>query len=301
MITWTSNTLHLIHRRGGSRQATTCRTTRARRFLVRVACSSSAPGEAASGRRPLVIATRPSQLAQEQTRQVQRLLLAAAQLRNEPLELSVLPIRTAGDADTTSPLRNLGSGAFTEALDAAVADCRTADMAVHSLKDCPAVLREGLVLAACLPRADPRDVLVVAKEAEEAGGGGGVAGAGSSIKGLADLPPGSRVGTSSSRRAAQIRYLHPHLQVVQLRGNVESRLERIRTGELRATVMALAGLQRMGREDAASAVLSTEEMLPAACQGAVGVVCRDDDPWVRQLLSAISHRSTLLEVAAERA
>ncbi|EFJ42389.1 hypothetical protein VOLCADRAFT_119454, partial [Volvox carteri f. nagariensis] len=116
-----------------------------------------------------------------------------------------------------------------------------------------------------------------------------------------ELMPGSRVGTSSSRRAAQIRHGFPHLQVVQLRGNVETRLERIKSREISATVLSMAGLQRLGCEDMASAVLSMDEMLPAACQGAVGVVCREDDPWVIQQLTAISHRSTFLEVSAERA
>ncbi|GLC46103.1 hypothetical protein PLESTB_001032500 [Pleodorina starrii] len=251
--------------------------------VSRLSCSASS-NEPAPGRRPLVIATRPSRLAQEQTRQVQQLLHAAAQLRDETLQLSTRELTSAGDASPSAPLRSLGSGAFTEALDAAVLG-GSADMAVHSLKDCPASLREGLVLAACLPRADPRDVLI----------------AGSGAKSLGELVPGSRVGTSSSRRAAQIRHSFPHLQVVQLRGNVEARLERIKAREISATVLALAGLQRLGCEELVSSVLSTDEMLPAACQGAVGVVCREDDPWVRQLLSAISHRPSFLEVSAERA
>ncbi|GIL68091.1 hypothetical protein Vafri_21398 [Volvox africanus] len=250
-----------------------CRATR-----VRCASSPQAPT-----RRPLVIATRGSRLAQEQTRQVQQLLLAAAQLSDESLALSTLTLDTAGDISPSASLRSLGSGAFTEALDQAVLEGR-ADMAVHSLKDCPATLADGLVLAACLPRADPRDVLV----ANEA-------------KSLGDLVPGSRVGTSSTRRAAQIRHAFPYLQVVQLRGNVETRLERIKSGEISATVLSLAGLQRLGCEHVASQVLSVDEMVPAACQGAVGVVCREDDPWVVQLLSSVSHRSTFLEVSAERA
>ncbi|GIL69591.1 hypothetical protein Vretimale_13632 [Volvox reticuliferus] len=252
-----------------------------RRCRVTRACSAS--GAQASTQRPLVIATRGSRLAQEQTRQVQQLLLAAAQLRDQSLELSTLAIDTAGDTSPSASLRSLGSGAFTEALDHAVLE-RRADMAVHSLKDCPATLAEGLVLAACLPRADPRDVLV----ANEA-------------KSLGELVPGSQVGTSSTRRAAQIRHAFPYLQVIQLRGNVEARLERIKSGEISATVLSLAGLQRLGCEHVASKVLSVDEMVPAACQGAVGVVCREDDAWVIQLLSSISHRSTFLEVSAERA
>ncbi|GIL69594.1 hypothetical protein Vretifemale_477 [Volvox reticuliferus] len=97
-----------------------------------------------------------------------------------------------------------------------------------------------------------------------------------------ELVPGSQVGTSSTRRAAQIRHAFPYLQVIQLRGNVEARLERIKSGEISATVLSLAGLQRLGCEHVASKVLSVDEMVPAACQGAVGVVCREDDAWVIQ-------------------
>ncbi|KXZ54260.1 hypothetical protein GPECTOR_5g35 [Gonium pectorale] len=215
---------------------------------------------------------------------VQQLLYAAAQLRGETLELSTLEVSTTGDTSPSVPLRSLGAGAFTEALDAAVAE-GSADAAVHSLKDAPAALRPGLVLAACLPRADPRDVLI----------------ANDGARSLGELVPGSRVGTSSSRRAAQIRHAYPHLQVVQLRGNVDARLEKLRAREISATVLALAGLERLGVSHVASAVLSTDEMLPAACQGAVGVVCREDDPWVRGLLSSFSHGPTMLELAAERA
>ncbi|PNW87223.1 hypothetical protein CHLRE_02g113850v5 [Chlamydomonas reinhardtii] len=282
-----------------------------------------------SGQRPLVIATRPSKLAKEQTRQVQQLLLAAAQLKDEQLQLSTLELASRGDTTQGVSLRSLGSGAFTEELDQAVLS-GAADMSVHSLKDCPAALAPGLLLAACLPRADPRDVLI-APEATS----------------LGELVPGSRVGTSSSRRAAQIKHSFPHLQVVQLRGNVDSRLGRIRSRDIGATVLAAAGLKRLGvmnsdegdttatvststststssssftgtsgeagsstssstsssisREGFRTSVLSTEEMLPAACQGAVGVVCRADDEWVVGLLDAISHRGTALEVAAERA
>ncbi|KAG2436185.1 hypothetical protein HXX76_006497 [Chlamydomonas incerta] len=316
--------------------AASCHSSRApnrcrKPALPRCAAPASEPGTppASSGRsgpRPLVIATRPSKLAKEQTRQVQQLLLAAAQLNGQPLKLSTLEMTSLGDASQGVPLRSLGSGAFTEALDQAVLG-RAADLAVHSLKDCPAALAPGLLLAACLPREDPRDVLI-APEATS----------------LGELVPGSRVGTSSSRRAAQIRHSFPHLQVVQLRGNVDARLQRIRDRELSATVLAAAGLKRLGimnsdegligvpvgsatgaavggsggSGDSSSgsgsgssggsspggfraSVLSTDEMLPAACQGAVGVICREDDEWVVSLLDAISHRGTALEVAAERA
>eukprot|EP00198_Chlamydomonas_reinhardtii_P010331 XP_001699668.1 porphobilinogen deaminase [Chlamydomonas reinhardtii] len=228
-----------------------------------------------SGQRPLVIATRPSKLAKEQTRQVQQLLLAAAQLKDEQLQLSTLELASRGDTTQGVSLRSLGSGAFTEELDQAVLS-GAADMSVHSLKDCPAALAPGLLLAACLPRADPRDVLI-APEATS----------------LGELVPGSRVGTSSSRRAAQIKHSFPHLQVVQLRGNVDSRLGRIRSRDIGATVLAAAGLKRLG-------VMNSDEGDTTAT-GAVGVVCRADDEWVVGLLDAISHRGTALEVAAERA
>ncbi|KAG2452868.1 hypothetical protein HYH02_002212 [Chlamydomonas schloesseri] len=320
-----------------SSQSVRCSRHRKSQLTQCVARPTGAPARPSasgkSGPRPLVIATRPSKLAKEQTRQVQQLLLAAAQLKEEPLHLSALEIKSVGDTSQGVSLRSLGSGAFTEALDQAVL-AGEADMAVHSLKDCPAALAPGLVLAACLPREDPRDVLI-APEATS----------------LGELVPGSRVGTSSSRRAAQIKHAFPHLQVVQLRGNVDARLERIRSRDVSATVLAAAGLKRLGvinpddgdigavrssgsgssssslaaAAEAGSpisasssggggaaseptheggfvtSVLSTEEMLPAACQGAVGVICREDDEWVVSLLDAISHRGTALEVAAERA
>ncbi|KAG2487675.1 hypothetical protein HYH03_013675 [Edaphochlamys debaryana] len=254
----------------------------------RVRCKSAVEGAAAlkTGPRPLVIATRGSKLALEQTRQVQQLLHAAAQLRGEVLQLSTVELKTTGDNSPTAPLRSLGAGAFADAVDDAVAS-GAADMGVHSLKDCPSTLPEGLLLAACLPRADPRDCLIAGDEG---------------VRSLRDLVPGSRVGTSSSRRAAQIRHSFPHLQVVELRGNVDARLQRIRAREISATVLARAGIQRLGLEEEVGArVLSTDEMLPAACQGAVGVVCREGDAWVAEQLAAISHRPTRLEVAAERA
>lgn len=161
-------------------------------------------------------------------------------------------------------------------------------MAVHSLKDSPAVPLPGLVLAACLPREDVRDVLIAVE-----------------AKGLGQLVPGSSVGTSSGRRRAQLLHAYPHLQVIALRGNIDTRLEKIRNREMGATIMAAAGLKRLGAEQHAGLVslslLSTEEMLPAACQGAIGIMCREDNEQVLKLLSNINHQPTLLEVAAERA
>jgi hydroxymethylbilane synthase len=152
------------------------------------------------------------------------------------------------------------------------------------MKDLPTRLPDGLTIAAVLPRADVRDAFISTK-------------AGS----LADLPPGAIVGTSSLRRAAQVRRRRPDLRVIDFRGNVETRLKKLGEGKADATLLALAGLERLGLAAHATSILSTEEMLPAVAQGAIGVTCRTDDDTTRALLDALNDAASATAIACERA
>ncbi|KAF6251077.1 porphobilinogen deaminase, dipyromethane cofactor binding domain-containing protein [Scenedesmus sp. NREL 46B-D3] len=228
------------------------------------------------------IGTRASKLAKLQAQQVQGLL---RRVRPEWTDgqFEMLEYTTHGDKEKTEQLRTLGQGAFTEVIDQAVAD-GSVDIGVHSLKDQPVLLPAGVQLAACLPRDDPRDAFISSKYAC-----------------TADLPAGARVGTSSLRRKAQLLHAHPHLKVVPVRGNIDARLQMLQDGELDAIVLAAAALSRLGQSGLVTRVLGLDEMLPAACQGAIGISCRAQDPFLRWELGLICHEPTWLEVAAERA
>ena len=233
----------------------------------------------------LMIATRRSPLALAQTDMVRALLMG----KNAGLAIDKLEIRTTGDRFLDISLANMGGkGLFTKELDEALLAGR-ADLAVHSMKDMPTKMTEGLVLGAVLEREDPRDVFI----AHEGGG-------------PKDLPKGARIGTSSLRRAAQIRHMRPDVSIVPFRGNVETRLRKMRDGEADATLLALAGLRRLGLAEAhggyaAGVTLTTDEMLPAPAQGAIGIICRAADDTMRAMLQAISHAPTVTAVTAERA
>ena len=157
-------------------------------------------------------------------------------------------------------------------------------LAVHSMKDMPTVLPAGLTIGAVLPRADPRDALVARGPHS-----------------VAELPKGAVVGTASLRRQAQLRAVRPDLMVVPLRGNVQTRLRKLEAGEVQATLLAMAGLIRLGLEGVVSAPLEPEEMLPAVAQGAIGIECRADDAPVLELLARINHAPTMTRITAERA
>jgi hydroxymethylbilane synthase len=172
---------------------------------------------------------------------------------------------------------------FTKEIDDALLDGGV-DLAVHSMKDLPTHLPAGLIVGAVLPRADVRDAFISAK-----------------AESLAGLPPGSVVGTSSLRRAALVRRFRPDLRVVDFRGNVETRLKKLGEGRADATLLALAGLERLGLAARATSVLSTEEMLPAVAQGAIGVTCRFDDATTRALLEPLDDAVSATAVACERA
>jgi hydroxymethylbilane synthase len=232
--------------------------------------------------RPLLIGTRGSPLALWQARHVWSRLLEAGGLREGDAGLNV--ITTSGDRITDQPLRDLGGkGLFTKEIDEALLR-GDADLAVHSMKDLPTELPDGICIAAVLPRADVRDAFISHKAAS-----------------LADLPAGAVVGTSSLRRAAQVLRLRPDLRVVDFRGNVETRLKKLGEGRADATLLALAGLERLGLASHAASVLSTEEMLPAVAQGAIGVTCRDDDARTRALLAPLNDPTSAAAVACERA
>lgn len=232
--------------------------------------------------RPLRIGTRGSPLALWQARHVETLLLEAHGLGEMDVELKL--ITTSGDRIKDKPLREFGGkGLFTKEIDEALLRGEVA-MAVHSMKDLETTLPEGICIAAVLPRADVRDAFISRK-------------AGS----LAELPPGAVVGTSSLRRGAQVKRLRPDLGVVNLRGNVETRLKRIEEGAADATLLAMAGLDRLGLASRATSVLSTDEMLPAVAQGAIGVTCRADDAETRTLLAPLNDRRASTAVACERA
>ena len=232
--------------------------------------------------RPLLIGTRGSPLALWQARHVLARLIAAHGLTDDAVALKV--ITTSGDRITDRPLRDFGGkGMFTKEIDDALLDGGV-DLAVHSMKDLPTHLPAGLIVGAVLPRADVRDAFISAK-----------------AESLAGLPPGSVVGTSSLRRAAQVRRFRPDLRVVDFRGNVETRLKKLGEGRADATLLALAGLERLGLAARATSVLSTEEMLPAVAQGAIGVTCRFDDARTRAMLEPLDDAVSATAVACERA
>jgi hydroxymethylbilane synthase len=230
----------------------------------------------------LRIGSRGSPLALAQAREVQRRLAAAGGLDAERIDIKI--IRTTGDAIQDRPLAEVGGkGLFTKEIEEALA-AGAIDLAVHSSKDMPTVLPPGLVLSAFLPREDPRDAFISR-----------------TAKSLRDLPPGATVGTASLRRQAMVLRLRPDLRVTPMRGNVETRLRKLGAGECDATLLALAGLKRLGLASAATAILAVDEFLPAVGQGAIGIETREDDAATRRLVAAINDPDTATALAAERA
>jgi len=228
----------------------------------------------------LRIATRASQLALWQTRHVADLLTA----QNPRLVIELLPITTEGDRILDRPLARIGGkGLFIKELEVALLEDR-ADIAVHSMKDVPAELPDELHIAAILEREDPADVLVSAT---------GVT--------LAELPAGSRVGTSSLRRRSQLLERRPDLAIADLRGNVPTRLGRLASGQYDAIVLAAAGLVRLGLLSGQCRRLGIDEVLPAVGQGAIGIECRRDDGRVNALVALLADADTADCVGAERA
>jgi hydroxymethylbilane synthase len=228
------------------------------------------------------IGTRGSPLALVQARTVRARLAAALGADEEAIELVI--IRTSGDAIQDRPLAEAGGkGLFTKEIEEALLDKRI-DLAVHSSKDMPTFSQPGLLLAACLEREDPRDVFISRKAAS-----------------LAELPQGATLGTASLRRQAIAKRARPDLRVVPLRGNVETRLRKLDDGEVDATILALAGMKRLGLVEHATKIMSADEFLPAVGQGAIGIEARADDTRTRDLLARIDHADTSIALACERA
>ncbi len=239
----------------------------------------------------LKIGTRGSPLALAQA-EMTREALAKAQPAGlaVPLEMTeIVVIKTTGDHVLDRPLAEIGGkGLFTKEIEEALIDGRI-DLAVHSMKDMPTQLPDGLVIPAMLPREDPRDVLILGDTLAAA------------CKAIADLPRGARIGTASLRRMAQLKAQRPDLVIETLRGQVGTRLKRIEEGRFDGTLLALAGLKRLGMADRATVVLGVKEMLPAIAQGAIGIECRAADDAMLELLGAIGCRATKACVDAERA
>jgi hydroxymethylbilane synthase len=234
--------------------------------------------------RPIRIGTRGSPLALVQARVVREALADAHPDLRGADDIQILPIKTTGDAVQDRKLMEIGGkGLFTKEIEEALLDGRI-DCAVHSMKDMPTWLPHGLVIGAMLAREDARDALF--------------AKAGTRI---AELPRGATVGTASLRRQAQLLSLRPDLKIVPLRGNVETRLRKLAAGEADATLLAVAGLKRLGLLDKAAAIIDSDEILPAVGQGAIGIEIRADDLRLRALLAPLDHRATSLCVTAERA
>ena len=198
--------------------------------------------------------------------------------------IKVVPIRTAGDRIADRPLAEFGGkGLFTKEIDEALLDGRI-DLGVHSAKDLPTALPDGIVVAACLERADVRDAFISPAAAH-----------------LAELPQGAVLGTSSLRRGAMALRLRPDLRVVEFRGNVETRLRKLAEGVAQATLLAAAGLARLGLSHHVTALLDADAWLPAPGQGVIAIAARADDVATRTLLAAIDHRASAIVLAAERA
>ncbi len=233
---------------------------------------------------PLRIGTRGSPMALAQTGLVRDALIAANPDLAAPGATELVVVTTVADRVLDRPLSEIGGkGLFTKELEQALLEGRI-DCAVHSMKDVETWLPGGLAIAAVLPRDDPRDAFLSPH-----------------ARTLTALPPGARVGTSSLRRAAQVLMHRPDLAIVPLRGNANTRLRKLEEGACEATLLALAGLERIGLVDRAQAVMSVETMLPAVAQGALGIECRADDAALIARLARVACPVTTAALRAERA
>ena len=231
---------------------------------------------------PLRIGTRGSPLALAQAYETRERLSGAFDLPLGSFEIVV--IKTTGDKVVNRPLKEIGGkGLFTKEIEEALLE-ESIDIAVHSMKDMPVYQPKGLVLDTFLPREDVRDAFISRVH-----------------KSLADIPQGATVGTSSLRRKAQLMSKRPDLKIVEFRGNVQTRLKKLDDGVAECTFLAVAGLNRLKMEDIITTAISTEEMLPAVAQGAIGIERRDNDIRIATMLEAIHNSKTGLLLSAERA
>jgi len=230
----------------------------------------------------LKIGTRGSPLALAQARETRARLMATHGLAEDDIEIVV--ITTTGDRVRDRPLSEIGGkGLFTKEIEEALIGGGI-HLAVHSMKDMPARLPDGLVMAALLPREDPRDAFLSPV-----------------VPSINKLASGATVGSSSVRRAAQLKRLRPDLNIIQFRGNVETRLRKLAEGVAQATFLACAGLNRLGMADRITSVIPVDVMLPAVAQGAIGLETRAGDTATRDLLAPLNHEVTATAVACERA
>ncbi len=234
--------------------------------------------------RPLRIGTRGSPLALAQAHETRARLAAAHPELAAPDAVEIVVVKTTGDRILDRTLSEAGGkGLFTKELEEALADDRV-DLAVHSMKDVPTWLPDGLAIPVLLPREDPRDAFFSER-----------------ARTLDELPAGSVVGTASLRRQAQVLMRRPDLRVVPFRGNVQTRLRKLAEGEADATLLALAGLRRMGMADRVASVIEPEDMLPAVAQGAIGIEVRAGDQRTLGYLAPLACAATMARVTAERA
>jgi hydroxymethylbilane synthase len=228
------------------------------------------------------IGTRGSPLALAQAHETRDRLMASHDLPKDGFEVVV--IKTTGDRIQDRPLGEIGGkGLFTKEIEDALLD-GSIDIAVHSMKDMPVEQPAGLVLDCFLPREDVRDAFVSLKYAS-----------------IADLPKGAKLGSSSLRRRAQIMHMRPDIEVVEFRGNVQTRLRKLEEGVADATFLAMAGLNRLGNADIAQSAIEVDEILPAVAQGAIGIEWRADNTKMQAMLSVIADKDTAIRLAAERA
>ena len=232
----------------------------------------------AAERTHLTIGTRGSKLALWQSNYMAGRI---TELTGIPVEIKI--IKTTGDKILDVPLSKVGGkGLFTKEIEVDL-EAGLVDLAVHSMKDVPTELPEGLVLAAMTERVDPRDAIV--------------SGAGYT---LVTLPQGGRVGTSSLRRVAQVRALRPDVEIVDIRGNLDTRMRKAETGEVDIVILAAAGITRMGWADRITHYIPTAQMVSAVGQGAIGIEIRENDEFMQDICRRLGHRDTMICVAAER-
>ena len=231
---------------------------------------------------PLRIGTRGSPLALAQAYETRKRLTNALNISEDSFEIVV--ISTSGDRILDRPLKEVGGkGLFTKEIEQDMLDGKI-DIAVHSMKDMPVEQPDGLTLGCYLPREDVRDAFVSSR-----------------YKNVNELPSGSKVGTSSLRRKAQLKFSRPDLEVVEFRGNVQTRLKKLKDGVATCTFLAMAGLNRLGLEEVAQSTMNPNEMLPAIAQGAIGIEWREEDEQISDILKKIHHEETGQRLNTERA
>ncbi|CAD7699342.1 unnamed protein product [Ostreobium quekettii] len=269
---------------GATKPMAAPRTCRRPRDGQRFRAQAAAAVEAETKRALIRIGTRGSPLAMAQAYMTRDLLKEAFPELSEDNALEIVIIKTTGDKILNQPLADIGGkGLFTKEIDEALLSGRI-DIAVHSMKDVPTYLPDGMILPCNLKREDVRDAFI------------------SAISGsLSELPEGAVVGTASLRRQAQILHKYPHLKCENFRGNVQTRLRKLKEGVVDATMLAFAGLKRLDMQQYATAILEFDEMLPAVAQGAIGIACRGGDDAMGAYLAALNHEPTRVAVICERA